>query len=117
MRTSKRLLLLILAATLTLMAACDMEESRPSYSPIQNTLPAGGKLIEWDAENERLNIEQVKAELDEENGAIFSKSMDWYATESSIGFERLHGKTARQAVDLINCLKTATPEKQTSCLE
>jgi hypothetical protein len=107
----------MLTLVLVVLTACDIEESRPDYSPIQNTLPAGGMLIDWDEENVHLNIEDVMKGLDEKSKAVFSKSIDWFATESEMGFEYLDGKTAKQAVDIINCLKKAPPDKQKGCLE
>jgi hypothetical protein len=99
------------------VSACDVQESRPSYEPMQNIVPAGGRRIEWDDERKRLNIEEVKAGLDDKSRAVFSDSMDWYATESDLGFESLYGKTASEAVDAINCLKVSAPDSQRSCLE
>ena len=104
-------------AVLFLVAACDVQESRPSYEPLQNTVPAGGRLIEWDSERKKLNIEEVKAGLDDKSRAVFSDSMNWYATESDFDFESLYGKTAREAVDAINCLKGSAPESQRGCME
>ena len=104
-------------AVLVVAAACDVQESRPSYKPLQNIVPAGGGLIEWDDERKQLNIEEVKAGLDGKSRAVFSDSMDWYATESDFGFESLYGKTASEAVDAINCLKVSAPESQRSCME
>ncbi len=113
----KRLLPVVLASVLVLLAACDIEESRPDPAPIQNILPAGGRLIEWNPTTAQLNIEEVKAGLEAESGEVFTKSMDWYATESDLGFEYLKGKTAKQVVDMINCLKEAPPDGQKGCVQ
>jgi hypothetical protein len=99
------------------VSACDVQESRPSYEPLQNIVPAGGMLIGWDNGRKQLNIEEVKAGLDGKSRAVFSDSMDWYATESDFGFESLIGKTASEAVDAINCLKVSAPDSQRGCME
>lgn len=99
------------------VSACDVQESRSSYESLQNIVPAGGGLIEWNDERKRLNIEEVKAGLDDKSRAVFSDSMDWYATESDFGFESLNGKTASEAVDTVNCLKVSAPDSQQGCME
>jgi hypothetical protein len=99
------------------VSACDVQESRPPYEPLQNIIPAGGRLIEWDDERKQLNIEEVKAGLDDKSRAVFSDSMDWYATESDFGFDSLNGKTASEAVDTVNCLKASAPDSQQGCME
>ncbi|MCP4340785.1 MAG: hypothetical protein GY799_18325 [Desulfobulbaceae bacterium] len=116
MSFNKLFILLLVVAYSLMLAACEIEESRPSYNPIENTLPKGGELIKWSQDQGLLNISNVEENLNNENRKIFSKSLEWYATESDLGFEHLSGKTAKQTVDITNCLKTTTPESQKNCV-
>lgn len=103
-------------AVLILLTACDIQEKRPSYRPLKNSVPSGGLLIQWNKEQGLLNIDDIEASLSDEDRQVFSQSLGWYATESDYGFEHLAGKSARQAIDTINCLKAALPENQQNCL-
>ncbi|WKD49694.1 hypothetical protein [Microbulbifer spongiae] len=91
--------------------ACGLEE-RPSYKIYVNTLPEQGPVLQYDPESGLTNLAQVKAGLQERDLDKFNRSLDWYGTESHFGIERIDGKTARELVDLVNCLKKNEPNQQ-----
>ncbi|MEJ2691755.1 MAG: hypothetical protein P8166_01575 [Candidatus Thiodiazotropha sp.] len=103
-------------AVFVLLTACDIQEKRPSYRPLKNSVSSGDLLIQWSKEQGLLNIDDIEARLSDEDRQVFSQSLEWYATESDYGVERLAGKSAKQAVDAINCLKVALPENPQSCM-
>jgi len=116
MITKKYIALIFAASFAIVIPACDMEDPRPDYDPMTNNIPEGGELIEWHTEQGLLNIADIEKDLGIKNRETFSQSIGWYATESNVGFDRLSGKTARQAVDMINCLKTTVLKNQKKCL-
>ncbi len=95
--------------------ACSIEESRPKYTPFKNALLEGGETIKWKKNQGLLNIDNIEKMLSSKDKKIFSASLGWYATESNYSFNKLSGKTAKQAVDIINCLKSTDLNKQGNC--
>lgn len=97
--------------------ACQTKESRPPYDSFENTLSMGGETIQWSRNDGFLNIVTIENNLSGKNLFIFSKSLEWYATESDLNPEYLSGKTAKQVVDIVNCIKKNEPESQRSCVD
>jgi hypothetical protein len=91
-------------------------EERPSYKPIKNTLPEGGIEINYDPQTSLTNIQLITDSLSTENATTFERSLSWYGTESNYGFQYIHGKTSRELVDIVNCLKTSPVENQDQCV-
>jgi hypothetical protein len=108
---------ILTGAILALSAGCGISSSGQDSGPLQNTLPIGGKLLEQNKESGLLNIDDVEGNLDERSLDIFRKSLEWYAAETDLGLEHFIGMTARQSVDLVNCIKTSPPESQDGCLQ
>lgn len=110
----KKFLILIFLSGLNF--GCELEES-PSYALIENTLPEGGAALEYDPnENSLKNVDAVRAGLSGEDAQKFDSSLSWYGTESDFGLEKTSGKTARQLLDIVNCLKQAsTRDQQEAC--
>ncbi|BFM15699.1 hypothetical protein R50073_18820 [Maricurvus nonylphenolicus] len=98
----------------SIVLGCSLEE-RPPYESIENTLPAGGVAIAYDPASSFTNIPEVQEALTEEQKAVFTSSLSWYGTESNHGLEKLSGKTAKQLVDIVNCLKTSDSQQQERC--
>lgn len=90
---------------------CSLEE-RPSQSALNNTLPNGGTAIEYSSDKSFTNIDKVTANLSADQAEIFNRSLGWYGTESNFDLARLNGKTARQVVEIVNCLKKVEKQKQ-----
>lgn len=108
---------IILAVWSLLLSACSLEE-RPPYTVYENTLPAHGPTIQHDPEAGLVNLDQVTAGLEGDDLTKFNRSLEWYGTESQFGLDRIEGNTARQLVDVVNCLKQETPERQeAACFE
>lgn len=99
-----------------LLISCSSDE-QPSYKPLQNNLPSGGPLINYDPDVSLTNIAEIEEFLDEDDEETFNKSLSWYGTESEFGFENIHNKSAKQLVDIVNCLKVNEPGKQEKCFE
>lgn len=95
---------------------CSLEE-RPSPNVLENTLPEGGPTVEYDPATSFTNIDQVTTNLNAPNAEKFNASLGWYGTESSFGLMKLDGKTAREVVDIVNCLKKADKEQQPACFD
>jgi hypothetical protein len=95
---------------------CSFEE-RPSYQAYQNNIPAGGIGINYDPNSSLTNITEIQSQLSEADEKVFTASLSWFGSESDVGFDRIHGKTAKQLVDIVNCLKTTEPDQQSACLE
>lgn len=96
---------------------CSLEE-HPSQSVIENTLPKGGPTIAYAPENSFTNIDEITATLSKNHAEKFNNSLGWYGTQSNFGLAKLEGKTARQAVDIVNCLKGfENEEQQLTCFE
>lgn len=91
--------------------ACSLEE-RPSYKAYENTLPEQGATLQYDPEDGLTNLDRVKAGLQEGDLTKFNRSLEWYGTESHFGLEKIGGKTARELVDVVNCLKQNEPNQQ-----
>lgn len=109
----------IALALLLLVTAvgCSMEE-HPSQTLIENNLPVGGPQIKYDPESSFINIDQVTENLNASHSEKFKASLGWYGTESTFGLEKLHGKTAKEVVDIVNCLKKSEKvEQQSACFE
>ncbi|WP_250462049.1 hypothetical protein [Microbulbifer litoralis] len=108
---------IVLAICSLLLTACSMEE-RPLYTIYENTLPDQSPTIQLDPEAGLANMDQVTAGLKGDDLSKFNRSLEWYGTESHFGLNRIEGKTARQLVDLVNCLKQEAPELQkAACFE
>ena len=98
-----------------LTVGCDLEQHR-AYAPIENTLPSGGLTVQYDPDSSFKNIDKISATLSDEDSQKFNRSLGWYGTESDFSLEKLDGKTARQSVEIVNCLKRAgTKERQAGC--
>ena len=93
-----------LLATLFILTACS-ENDQESYSVLINPIKAGGAVINFDPDSTFTNIPEITESLSEREGEIFNKSLAWYGVESDFELERLHSKTARQLVNIVNCLK------------
>lgn len=99
------------------IVGCSLEE-RPSPNVLENTLPEGGPTVEYDPATSFTNIDQVTSNLNAPNAEKFNASLGWYGTESTFGLEKLHGKTAKEVVDIVNCLKNSEKvEQQSACFE
>jgi len=90
-------------------------DSFPSYAPLENTLPESGLKIDYNPSGSLTNVQEIQNQLNDKDSEIFIKSLSWYGTESNFGFDYIHGKTAKELVDIVNCLKTNSPEKQKAC--
>ncbi len=95
---------------LVLLIGCSTEE-RPSYDIFQNTLPPGGPTLQYSAQG-LYGVDELLSPLSEEHAKIFSQSLQWYGTEAESGLNQLHGKTAWQIVEIVNCLKQVTEQEQ-----
>lgn len=102
-------MLLPLAVALTIVG-CRVEE-RPDYGVVENTVPAGGPTLEYSASASYVNVDSLSASLSGGDRAKFTESLAWFGTESTFALERLAGKTASQVVDVVNCLKRSTEER------
>lgn len=89
----------------------------PSYEPINNTLPNSGIKINYDENSSLTNIQEIQEQFDSKNSEVFMKSLTWYGTEANYGFNYIHGKTAKELVDIVNCLKTSNISKQEKCFK
>lgn len=108
--------LFFLCAAIGTLLSCS-EEERPSYDPITNNIPQGGITINYDPASTLTNIDDINSELSDDNRDTFSKSLSWYGTEATFGFDVIHGKTAAQLVSIVNCLKVSETEVQHACVE
>ena len=90
--------------------SCSQDEERPNYNVIENTIPNSSLTLKWSQSNGFENQNKVLKSLNRNNKKIFSQSLSWISTESNIKLEILNGKSAKQFVDLVNCLKTNKSE-------
>ncbi|KAA5607204.1 hypothetical protein F1188_00070 [Roseospira marina] len=72
---------------------------------LNNTVPAGGPTLQVDPTTGPANIAQLTAGFSEAEAAVVEQSLAWYGTESRFALSRLQGSTARDLVDVVNCLK------------
>lgn len=100
----------------TLLLGCSQDE-HPSYKPIENNLPSGGPSINYDPNSSLTNISDIESFLNEKDATVFARSLSWYGTESNFGFEYIHNKTAKELVDIVNCLKISDPNNQKECFK
>lgn len=101
---------------IVLLASCSSHDQE-SDEIFPNTIPAGGTAINYDPESSLINIPKISSELGEKEDFIFSKSLAWYGTESDFGFDKIHSKTARQLVNIVNCLKVTEQNSQLKCFQ
>ena len=108
--------IVILLFFLSLLAACTYEE-KISYKPLINNIPQGGEQIDYDPDSSLTNIQRIVSKLDKKNKQVFEESLSWYGTEAEFGFQYIHGKTAYELVNILNCLKITKPNDQKKCFE
>ncbi len=72
----------------------------------KNTLPTTGTKTIYFANDGFVNIDTLNNELSKKQREIFSSSISWYATEAELALTELNNKSARQIVDIVNCLKS-----------
>ncbi|MET1257549.1 hypothetical protein [Aliikangiella maris] len=101
----------LISLILLVTVSCQLEE-RPSDAVFENSLPIGGIVIQFIPNEGLKNIDQITQTLKKENVKIFNQSLDWYSTESDFPLSKLDGKTAKQLVDIVNCLKVANEQRQ-----
>lgn len=97
-----------------ILTACSYQE-HASYGVLPNTIRAGGTTINYDPQSTLTNVAEITSELNKEDGMVFSQSLAWYGTESEFGFDRIHSKTARQLVNIVNCLKVTDQKSKPLC--
>ncbi len=93
----------------SLLLGCVAEE-HASYDVLKNPLPEGGPSLVYDVSHGLTNVDALMSVLSNEHAAILNASLGWYGTESRFGLDQLHGRTARDLVRTINCLKTEESE-------
>ncbi|WP_102795390.1 hypothetical protein [Bowmanella denitrificans] len=96
----------ILILLILLNLGC-VDEQRPSYQTLENRLPEGGPQIIY-RDNQLQNVAQISQSLESQHASIFERSLAWYGTESDFSLAKLDGKSARQVVETVNCLKAKT---------
>ena len=101
---------------LVVLTSCSSHEQE-TYEVFPNSIQAGGIAIDYDPESSLTNISKISSELGEKEADIFNKSLAWYGTESDFGFDKIHSKTARQLVNIVNCLKVTEPKSQVKCFQ
>lgn len=101
---------------LIILSACSYHEHE-SYEVLPNSIRAGGTAINYDHQSTLINIAEITSELGEKDGVVFNKALAWYGTESDFGFDRIHTKTARQLVNIVNCLKVTDKESKPLCFQ
>ena len=101
---------------LFVITACSEHESS-SYGVLLNPIQAGGIVINYDPNSSLENIPKIISILNEQEADIFNRSLTWYATETEFGFEYIHLKTARQLVNIVNCLKVTDKESDSLCFQ
>lgn len=109
LRMRHLLILSSFIAMLVLVAGCRSSthsdiDSHHNKSYV-NTLPEGGIKSRYTPKQGFMNLEAMKESLDRYERAIFDKSISWYATESEFSFTKIDAKTAKEIVDIVNCLK------------
>ncbi|WP_444996419.1 hypothetical protein [Aliikangiella sp. IMCC44359] len=98
------------------VVGCSLEE-QPSQAVLENTLPEGGPTIKYDSATSFTNIDQITSNLSAPNAEKFNASLGWYGTESNFGLMKLDGKTAKEVIDIVNCLKKAEKKQQLICFD
>lgn len=98
------------------LSACT-EYDHESYQVLLNSIPAGGPTINYDPESTLTNIEKITSELSKNESDIFNESLGWYGTESDFDFNYIHGKTAMQLVNIVNCLKVTKNDDKPLCFK
>ncbi len=94
------------------LCSCGVDEEKPSYKEIENTLPDSKLVIKWSRAKGFENQSEIFDSLMDIDRDKFSQSLSWVVTESNIELPSLNGKTAKQLVDITNCLKTSTIESK-----
>lgn len=78
-------------ALLVLLNIGCVDEQRPSYQTLENTLPSGGLKIIY-RDNQLQNAAQISQSLQSQHASIFERSLAWYGTESDFSLAKLDGK-------------------------
>ncbi|NNG01443.1 MAG: hypothetical protein HKM93_18790 [Desulfobacteraceae bacterium] len=99
-----------------LIIGCSQDEHQ-SYVPIDNILKPGGPAINYDPNSSYTNIDEIQKSLSDKESEIFNKSLSWYGTESIFKLERMHNKSAKEVVDIVNCLKISELSNQEKCFK
>jgi len=99
-----------------LVLGCSQDE-HPSYESIENILKSGGPTINYGPNSSYTNIAEVQNSLGEKESEIFTKSLSWYGTESNFNLDRMHNRSAKELVDIVNCLKTSETNVQEECFK
>jgi hypothetical protein len=86
-----------------ILAACSFEE-HASYEPLENTLAAGGPLLVV-TNGTPSNVKELTDRLEPHEAETFEESLSWYGTEADSPMSVLGGKSAREIVSIVNCLK------------
>lgn len=94
-----------------LLSSCGIKEERPNYNIINNTIPASDLRILWN-NNGFVNQENIVNSLNSHDQEIFLQSLSWISTESNINLVLLHEKSAKELVDIANCLKSSKDERK-----
>ena len=105
---------IILIIMFTIIHGCSTDE-HPSYETIHNNLKSGGPTIVYDPNSSLTNISEIQNYLNEKDAEIFTKSLSWYGTESSYGLGKIHNKSAKELVAIVNCLKSSNLTEQDKC--
>lgn len=100
---------ILLLLGIILVVGCSLEEHE-SYEPADNNLAIGGPLLVVE-EGAPVNVDELAASLGPEDLEAFQQSLSWYGTEADTPMSALHGKTAYQIVNVVNCLKTSSDPK------
>ena len=109
-KTLRIQIIMVILATM----GCSVKESRPTYGILENNVPTDSIRIEWNIDGGLVNINNIEKSLSPESKATFSRSLGWYGTEGQHSLEKLNGLTAKQLVDVVNCLKSK-PKKGMQC--
>ncbi len=92
--------------------SCSVNEERPNYNIIENTIPNSNLVIKWSKSLGFENQNKILSSLGEKDREKFSQSFSWVSTESNIKLATLNGKSAKEFVDLVNCLKSSKLESE-----
>jgi len=101
---------ILLLLGIVLVVGCSLED-HASYEPANNDLATGGPLLVVE-QGAPVNLDEVTESLGQEDLATFQESLSWYGTEADSPMSALHGKTAYQIVNVVNCLKTSSDPKE-----
>ncbi len=72
---------LVVPIILFALTACTSEE-RPSYAALVNNLQPGGPMLQFEDSEGFVNVEELSANLTEQQREVFELSLNWYGTES-----------------------------------